>query len=88
MKKGLFMPVPIPIPHALPRLAACATVAACPHGTAGLTARRIPGEMLADAIKPLNDRLRSTSMVTGWDQVSIDAEMQIRVPTEENGGKT
>ena len=39
----------------------------------------IPGEMLADAIKPLNDRLRSTSMATGWDQVSIDAEMQIRV---------
>ena len=39
----------------------------------------IPGEMLADAIKPLNDRLRATSMATGWDQVSIDAEMQIRV---------
>lgn len=39
----------------------------------------IPGEMLADSIKPLNDRLRATSMATGWDQVSIDAEMQIRV---------
>ncbi len=39
----------------------------------------IPGEMLADAIKPLNDRLRATSMATGWDQVSIDADMTIRI---------
>ena len=56
MKKGLFMPVPIPIPHALPRLAACATVAACPHGTAGLTARRIQGESRAPSA-PAGSRL-------------------------------
>lgn len=39
----------------------------------------IPGEMLSDAIKPINDRLRATAMATGWDQVSIDGDMTIRI---------
>lgn len=39
----------------------------------------IPGEMLSDAIKPINDRLRVTAMTTGWDQVSIDGDMTIRI---------
>ena len=39
----------------------------------------IPGEMLGDAIKPLNDRLRATAMATGWDQVSVDGDMTIRI---------
>jgi hypothetical protein len=37
----------------------------------------IPAEILADALKPVNDRLRSTSMQTGWPQVSIDPAMEI-----------
>jgi hypothetical protein len=37
----------------------------------------IPAEILADALKPVNDRLRSASMQTGWPQVSIDPAMEI-----------
>lgn len=39
----------------------------------------IPGELLADALKPLNDRLRDTSIATGWAQVTVDSEMVIRI---------
>lgn len=39
----------------------------------------IPGEMLKDALRPFNDRLRATSIATGWPQVAIDADMQITI---------
>ncbi len=39
----------------------------------------IPGEILADALSPLNDRLRHTAGVTGWDQVSITPAMEIMI---------
>jgi hypothetical protein len=39
----------------------------------------IPGEILADALGPMNDRLRHTASVTGWDQVSITPEMEIMI---------
>lgn len=37
----------------------------------------IPAEILADALKPINDRLRVTSMATGWAQVTLTAELEI-----------
>lgn len=39
----------------------------------------IPAEILADALNPVNSRLRSTSIDTGWPQVSIDPQMEIVV---------
>ena len=37
----------------------------------------IPGELIAGAIKPVNDRLRQSAEDTGWMQASVDAEMQV-----------
>ncbi|WP_224552917.1 AAA family ATPase [Pectobacterium versatile] len=48
----------------------------------------IPSEMLAGAIKPLNDRLRTTATATGWEQVRIDGDMQIRVGDHPYGLKS
>jgi hypothetical protein len=45
----------------------------------------IPGEILADAMKPLNDRLRNTAVVTGWDQVSITPQMEIMIGSRPYG---
>ncbi len=39
----------------------------------------IPGEILADALTPMNDRMRHTASVTGWDQVCITPTMQIMI---------
>lgn len=41
----------------------------------------IPGEILADALKPINDRLRHTATVSGWDQVTITPTLDIMVGT-------
>lgn len=38
----------------------------------------IPGDLLAEAIKPFNERMRDTASTTGWKQISIDADMTIR----------
>lgn len=37
----------------------------------------IPAELLADALAPINDRLRAHAQATGWPQVRIDADMAI-----------
>ena len=37
----------------------------------------IPGELLADALRPFNDRLRATAEATGWPQVRIDGDMTL-----------
>jgi len=37
----------------------------------------IPAEILSDTLKPVNDRLRNTSMITGWPQVAIDPTMEV-----------
>lgn len=37
----------------------------------------IPGEMLASALAPINDRLRQSATSTGWMQVAIGADMTI-----------
>lgn len=37
----------------------------------------IPGELLAGALSPFNERLRQSADDTGWAQVAIDADMQI-----------
>ncbi len=37
----------------------------------------IPAEILASALKPVNDRLRESATKTGWMQVSISSDMQI-----------
>lgn len=42
-----------------------------------LSPNGIPGEMLAGALKPINDRLRTAAATTGWAQVSIGADMSI-----------
>jgi hypothetical protein len=39
----------------------------------------IPGELLSDAIKPFNDRLRATASATGWAQVAVDPDMSVRI---------
>jgi len=39
----------------------------------------IPSEMIAEKLKPLNDRLRETAMQTGWPQVSVTPDMKIMV---------
>lgn len=38
----------------------------------------IPAELLAGALKPINDRLAQSAADTGWPPVTIDAEMSIR----------
>lgn len=42
-----------------------------------LSPNGIPGEMLAGALKPINDRLRTTASATEWAQVSIGPDMSI-----------
>ncbi len=37
----------------------------------------IPAEILASALKPVNDRLRDAATRTGWMQVSISSDMQV-----------
>lgn len=37
----------------------------------------IPGELLAEALKPINDRLAQSAVETGWKQVRIAADMGI-----------
>ncbi len=37
----------------------------------------IPGEMLAEALGPINDRLRSSSVLSEWEQVTISPDMWI-----------
>lgn len=37
----------------------------------------IPGELIAGALKPINDRLRQSAEDTGWMQVAIDADMNV-----------
>jgi hypothetical protein len=37
----------------------------------------IPAEILSDTLKPVNERLRATSIATGWPQVTIDPTMEI-----------
>jgi DNA repair exonuclease SbcCD ATPase subunit len=39
----------------------------------------IQSELLTDALQPFNERLANTARLTGWDLVSIDAEMTIRI---------
>lgn len=39
----------------------------------------IPAEILSDALKPVNDRLRNTANITDWPQVTIDPTMEIIV---------
>lgn len=43
----------------------------------------IPGEILASALGPINDRLLQSAGDTGWPQVAIDADMRITA-----GGRT
>lgn len=38
----------------------------------------IPGEILSDALTPVNNRLRETAQTTGWPQITIEADMSIR----------
>jgi DNA repair exonuclease SbcCD ATPase subunit len=37
----------------------------------------IPGELLADMLRPVNDRLAQTAAATGWDLVRIEPDMEI-----------
>jgi DNA repair exonuclease SbcCD ATPase subunit len=37
----------------------------------------IPGEMLAEALGPINDRLRESARLAEWEQVEIHADMRI-----------
>jgi hypothetical protein len=41
----------------------------------------IPGEIISDKLKPVNDRLRETSAATGWDQVRITTNMEVEIGT-------
>lgn len=41
----------------------------------------IPGQIIADKLKPMNNRLRNTSLATGWDQVTITPVMEIMIGT-------
>ena len=45
----------------------------------------IPAEILSDALKPVNDRLRATALATGWPQVTIDPDMTIRADGRQYG---
>lgn len=44
---------------------------------AALAPDGIPGDLLAEALEPFNDRLRETATATGWPQVHIGADMAI-----------
>ena len=37
----------------------------------------IPGELLTDALKPLNDRLATSAKDTGWHRVTVTSDMRI-----------
>ncbi len=39
----------------------------------------IPGELLAEMLKPLNDRLAETARLTGWSRVQILADMTVTI---------
>jgi energy-coupling factor transporter ATP-binding protein EcfA2 len=41
----------------------------------------IPGQIIADKLKPMNHRLRETAMKTTWDQVTIMPTMDIVIDT-------
>lgn len=41
----------------------------------------IPGQIISDKLKPMNNRLRETAMKTTWDQVTINATMDITIGT-------
>ena len=45
----------------------------------------IPGEIVADRLKPLNDRLRDTAMQTGWPQTVVTPTMDILVENRTFG---
>lgn len=45
----------------------------------------IPGEIVADRLKPLNDRLRNTAMLTGWPQTMVTPTMDILVDNRPFG---
>jgi hypothetical protein len=45
----------------------------------------IPGEIVADRLKPLNDRLRDTAMKTGWPQTVVTPTMDILVENRTFG---
>lgn len=45
----------------------------------------IPGEIVADRLKPLNDRLRQTSIATGWPQTVVTPTMDILVENRTFG---
>ncbi|MFP4561602.1 MAG: AAA family ATPase [Thiohalorhabdus sp.] len=44
---------------------------------AALAPDGIPGDLLAEALRPFNERLRETAAATGWPQVHIGADMTI-----------
>ena len=62
--------------HSVVSWAACADALA-PDG--------IPGEIVADRLKPLNDRLRDTAMATGWPQTVVTPTMDILVENRTFG---
>ena len=62
--------------HSVASWAACAEALA-PDG--------IPGEIVADRLKPLNDRLRDTAMKTGWPQTVVTPTMDILVDNRTFG---
>lgn len=39
----------------------------------------IPSELMAAALKPLHERLAKTAAITGWEPVTIDADMRVRI---------
>jgi len=41
----------------------------------------IPGQIISDKLKPMNNRLRETAMKTTWDQVTIGPTMDITIGT-------
>lgn len=41
----------------------------------------IPGQIISDKLKPMNNRLRETAMKTTWDQVTISPTMEITIGT-------
>jgi hypothetical protein len=45
----------------------------------------IPGEIVADRLKPLNNRLRDTAMKTGWPQTVVTPTMDILVENRSFG---
>ncbi len=62
--------------HSVASWAACADALA-PDG--------IPGEIVADRLKPLNDRLRQTSIYTTWPQAVVTPTMDILVENRPFG---